>query len=397
MPISPVGQPYNGHPAFDSPYCIEDHTVINPKYGTSADLTDLVTTAHGLGMKVILDEPLNHTSWDNPLITQHPEYYLHSDGNPNNPNSIEVAFNYNDVAQLNYKWVVNGVLQTGLQNYMTAMLQAWIKTYDIDGFRFDMPDNPPNDARMIPASFWQGLRPALESVKPDILILGEEEDQALTTQPFELDYGWNLQSALQRAANSGNPSGLQNVWQGQLTGWPAGTTHMSILQDWDLAEDLQMYGGTANTMDAAVFNFTINGVPMLFNGEEVGNDNSGDDTHNAIDWNSSNAATFSTFYTALIALRNRNASLQQGSLTWLGTGGSQVVAYDRKDSTGEFVIEINFSGGQANGSLSALAGGAGTWTDVTPSGSSGGNKHAVPSKYSLAPHDFAIFQRGATP
>jgi glycosidase/fibronectin type 3 domain-containing protein len=391
MPVTPVGQPTGSHPAFGSPYAVHDYYAINPSYGMGSDLTTLVNTAHGLGMKVILDEVLNHTSWDNALITQHPEYYVHSDGNPYNVNSIEQAFSFPDVAQLNYS-----TTQYGLQTYIANMLEYWLTTYNVDGFRFDTADDPAGPNRMIPASFWQALRPELESVKPDILMLGEEEDTALTTAPFELDYGWNLQSALQQAANSGNAAaGLQSAWQNQLTGWPTGTMHMSLLQDWDLPEDINEYGGAANTLDAAVFNFTINGVPLLFNGEEVGNDNSGNNTHNVIDWNSSNAAAFTAFYTQLIGLRDANAALQQGTMTWVtNSASSQVATYDRSGGGSEFLVEINFSGSPVSGTVSPPAGNA--WTDVSVSGSPGGRSHIAPPNFSLQAHDFAIFQRSTT-
>ncbi len=81
---------------------------------------------------------------------------------------------------------------------------------------------------------------------------------------------------------------------------------MSLTQDWDLGKDLQICGGIPNTLDAAVFNYTLNGVPLLFNGEEVGNDVSGNNTHAMIDWSSPNAAKFTSFYTQLIALRTAN-------------------------------------------------------------------------------------------
>jgi len=391
MPVTPVGQPTGSHPAFNSPYAVKDYFAINANYGTSTDLTNLVTTAHGLGIKVILDQVLNHTSWDNALITQHPEYYVHSDGNAFNSNSIVQAFSFADVAQLNYS-----TTQYGLQTYITNMLKYWITTYNIDGFRFDTADNPPNGNRMIPASFWQGLRPQLEATKSDILLLGEEEDTALTTTPFELDYGWNLQSALQQAATSGNAAaGLQSTWQNQLTGWPAGTMHMSLLQDWDLPEDLNEYGGLANTMDAAVFNFTINGVPLLFNGEEVANDNSGNNTHNKINWSSANATAFNNFYTSLIGLRNSSTSLQQGAMTWVtNSSPSQVATYDRSGGNFEYLIEINFSGSTVTGTVSPPAGNG--WTDVTTVGSPGGTSHVSPPNFSLQPHDFAIFRRNTT-
>jgi len=69
-------------------------------------------------------------------------------------------------------------------------------------------------------------------------------------------------------------------------------------------------------MAAAVFNYTIDGVPLLFNGEEVANVMSSDNTHNLINWNSPNAAQFTLFYTQLIGLRSTNPALQQGALTW---------------------------------------------------------------------------------
>ena len=58
-----------------SPYCIRDFKALNPRYGTMADLQRLVNDAHAIGMKVILDWVANHTSWDHPWITQHPDRY----------------------------------------------------------------------------------------------------------------------------------------------------------------------------------------------------------------------------------------------------------------------------------------------------------------------------------
>ena len=391
MPVTPVGQPINGHPAFDSPYAVHDYYAVNSTYGTAADLTNLINTAHNLGMKVILDEVLNHTSWDNALTTEHPEYYRHSDGNPYNVASEEEAFNFADVVQLDYS---NQSL--GLWTYMDNMLNYWLTNFNVDGFRFDTADDPPGSNRNIPQAFWQQLRTSLEATKADILMLGEEEDSALALAPFELDYGFNLQSALQQATTSGNSAtGLQSTWQNQESqgnGWPAGMLHMSLTQDWDLGEDLQIYGGVPNALDAAVFNYTIDGIPLLFNGEEVGNDASGNNTHTAIDWGSSNASTFTNFYTQLIALRVANPALQQGSVTWeTNSASGQVATYLRTSGSAQFLVEINFSSSNVSGTVNVPAGNA--WTDVTPSGSPGGQSHAQPGTLTLLPYDFAIFRR----
>jgi hypothetical protein len=100
-PVSSCNQGAEG--SVGSPYEVKDYGSIDPSLGTSLDLIDLVQTAHGLGMHVILDEVLNHTSWDNALVGQHPEYYLHCDGDRMNPASIEIGANFfKDVAQLDY-------------------------------------------------------------------------------------------------------------------------------------------------------------------------------------------------------------------------------------------------------------------------------------------------------
>mgnify|MGYP000449586882 CR=1 FL=1 len=49
-------------PMADFGYDVADYTDIHPLFGTLADLDALLTRAHGLGLKVILDLVPNHTS-----------------------------------------------------------------------------------------------------------------------------------------------------------------------------------------------------------------------------------------------------------------------------------------------------------------------------------------------
>ena len=60
MPIQPIG---SDKTSVGSPYCIKDFKGVNPSYGTIDDLKSLVSKAHSMGMKVILDWIANHTSW----------------------------------------------------------------------------------------------------------------------------------------------------------------------------------------------------------------------------------------------------------------------------------------------------------------------------------------------
>jgi cyclomaltodextrinase len=391
LPVTPLGVATGAHPAFGSPYCVHDYKAINPAFGTSQDLITLVQTAHGLGMHVILDEVLNHTAWDNDLITSHPEYYVHSDGNPANSASIVQATGFADVAQLDYKTPTNG-----LAAYMEDMLTYWVQTYDVDGFRFDTADNPYGDTRLITLDFWKALRAKLLAAKPGLFLLGEAEDPDLIDSAFDLDYGWHMDgiydTGLQQVAAGADASNMQRTWTYQKTGYPTDTRHMALLQDWDTDEDLKIYGGVPNTMAAAVYDFTIDGLPMLFNGEDVGNDNSAVNTHTAINWKSPNAASFTAFYKSLLALRNASSALQQGSVMWLTNSQSaHVVSFSRSDGSGTFVIVINFSNAALTGTLTGTPN-ATSWQDVSPVGSPGGTTHPAPPAFSLGAYDFAVFK-----
>ncbi|HKQ53906.1 MAG TPA: alpha-amylase family glycosyl hydrolase, partial [Pyrinomonadaceae bacterium] len=74
MPIHPVGQEKKKG-TVGSPYAVRDYYAINADYGTKEDLKRLVSEAHRRGQKVIIDIVANHTSWDNVLMKEHPDFY----------------------------------------------------------------------------------------------------------------------------------------------------------------------------------------------------------------------------------------------------------------------------------------------------------------------------------
>jgi cyclomaltodextrinase len=393
MPITPIGRPTSAHPAtIGSPYCVQDYYAINPSYGSPLDLVTLVRTAHALGLYVLLDEELNHTSWDNALISQHPEYYVHSDKNPANVSSIEAPPNFPDVAQLDYG-------ASGVTAYMTRMLAYWLTTYGIDGFRFVTSNLPPADPT-IPVSFWQALGPTLLAINPGVVIWGDEENAALAGAPFQIDDGWLLRggqpgatggAGLEQVANGASATELELAWQQQTVGY-ANVRHAAFLETWDFDDDRKVYGGLAATMAAAAFDFTIDGIPVLWNGEEVGNDNAAADTTTSpIDWTGPDATALTAFYTSLLRLRNGHPALQTGAVAWVPTSApDQVASFTRSDSSGTLLVVISFSGSAVTGTLTLPAPAQG-WTDVSPAGSPGGVAHSPPPAFSLAPHDFAVF------
>ena len=389
MPVTPIGHTIPGHVAFDSPYCVHDYYGVNPSYGTPADLHALITKAHALGMRVLLDEVLNHTSWDNPLITQHPEFYVHSDNNPNNPASIKQAFNYSDVAQLNYA-------NPGLRAYMTTMLQSWITQYKVDGFRFDSANNPDGPGRLIPADFWQGLGNALRQTKPNVLLLEEGETPDLALKPFALDYAWRMydpagHGALKTVADGGDASQIQTAWESQVRDFPAGMTHMSVQDDWDTPRDVNAFGGPAGAMAVAVFNFTNTGVPLVYNGMEIGNAAGTTNPHAPINWQGGDPR-FPGFYRQLIALRLHNPAFTSGAMAWLpNSAPAQLLTYARAGGGSEFLMEINLTSTPVRGKITTALGSG--WTQVPLAGAQTGAQPALLPQVSLPPKSFALYRR----
>ncbi|KAI9736314.1 MAG: hypothetical protein M1834_001200 [Cirrosporium novae-zelandiae] len=361
MPIHPIGVPCGDHPACNSPYAVADHYSIDPSLGQNSDFSNLIQQAHGLGMKIMMDAVLNHTAWTNPLISQHPEYYVHTDGNPNNPQSISQAFTYSDVAQLDYK-SKNGkaVLQ-----YMTQMLTWWMENFNIDGFRFDMVDNPYGDDRMIPAWVWSSLGKSLRNLNPNVILLGELNNPSLSLKPFNLDYHWDFQPALSKVTTTHNATPLINIFEKQKH-HPPGMHHLSLTQNWDTDSDLSTYNGPDATLATALFNFTTEGIPLLFAGQEIGNDHSGHNTHTPINWNAPLSPRFHPFYTSLALLRRTHSALRTGPTKWhKPTGNPSLILFLRTGKTEQFFIAINFSPEQVRCAASGVEI-CEDWREVTP-------------------------------
>ena len=394
MPIHPIGVPHRNYPACGSPYAVADYYAIDAALGTLSEFASLVSQAHALGLKIIMDVVLNHTAWNHPFVIQHPEYYVHTDRIPHNPNSISQAFNFNDVAQLDFR------SSPAVPKYMLTMLVWWMRNYNVDGFRFDTADNPYGRDRMIPATAWVFIGNNLKAINPRVILLGECCNPELSLSPFNMDYAnYSLQPAVVSAIKTRDASKLPKVLNQLHSAHPEGMLHTSIMQNWDMDQDLKMYGGPDGTLCAAVFNFTIEGVPMLFAGEEVGNDRGGYNTHLHVNWGSFLAFRFSSFYKSLGMLRRNHEALRRGATEWLTSGaGAGLIAFTRKGQSEKFFIAINFSASDVEGSAFTRKAlfkkdkpSAGGWSEVTPPGAAHAIPHSKPPAIKLGPWDFTIF------
>src|ERR1043165_8190574 len=328
MPIHPIGEEKKKG-TIGSPYAVRDYYRINPDYGTAEDLKRLVREAHARGLKVIIDIVANHTSWDSVLM-KHPEFYKRdAQGN------ITYPHDWYDIAALNYE-------NQELRRYMTDMLKYWLREFDVDGFRCDV-------AGEVPTDFWESARVELEKIKPDIVMLAEAHKPELQVKAFDLDYSWPLHSALTNVLQGRAPATeLRKEWEKEVQGGPRGALHMRFSDNHDERRAIARFGEPA-ALAASAFMFTLDGVPMIYNGMEVG-----DTTESGapalfeklpIFWAiAERRKEFPKFYKQMMAMRKGSVALRRGTLEWLkNTDESRVVTFVRRAGNEQVLVAINFS------------------------------------------------------
>ncbi len=168
MPITPISEKIR-QGTLGSYYACSSYTDINPEFGTLSDFKDLVSKAHWLGFKVIIDWVANHTGWDHHWTLEHPDWYLHdADGNFTEKNG------WHDVIDLNYEVFAMRIA-------MIDAMKFWITECNIDGFRCDM-------AHLVPLDFWNSARKECDSVKP--LYWLAECEVVNYHDVFDTSYAW---------------------------------------------------------------------------------------------------------------------------------------------------------------------------------------------------------------
>lgn len=349
MPIHPIGQEKKKG-TIGSPYAVRDYYGINPDYGSKEDLKKLIAESHRRGMKVIIDIVANHTSWDSVLM-KHPEFYKRdAKGN------ITYPYDWFDIAALDYK-------SAELRRYMTDMLKYWVREFDLDGFRCDV-------AGEVPTDFWESARAELEKIKPDIVMLAEAHKPELLVKAFDFDYSWPTHSALTNVLQGrARATAIREAWEDELKKWPRGSLHLRFSDNHDERRAIARFGEPA-ALAASALTFTLDGVPLLYNGMEVG-----DTTESGapalfeklpIFWPiAERRPEFPRFYRQMMALRRSSSALRRGSLEWAPNADeARVVSYLRRTKDEEVLVVINLSSRPFFGSVEVAKGEA--FADATP-------------------------------
>jgi glycosidase len=270
---------------------------------------------------------------------------------------ITSPHDWTDVAKLNYQ-------NPKLREYMIGMLEYWLREFDLDGFRCDV-------AAEVPTDFWEQARVRLERIKPDLIMLAEADKPDLLVKAFDLDYAWKFHSMLTQVLLRGAPaSALRAAWEQEGREFPRGALHMRFSDNHDERRALARFG-EGGALAASVLMFTLDGVPLLYNGMEAG-----DTTESGapalferlpIFWQiAERRPQFPRFYRQIITLRREHLALRRGDTIWLrNSDEARVLTFLRRSADEEVLVAINFSNRPFVGRVEAPT--DATFKDITPS------------------------------
>lgn len=324
-----------------NPYRLKDYYHVDPEYGTDQDLKDFVATAHKLGMKALLDLVYYHCGPKAVFLDKHPEYVkLNGDGS--------IKFGLWHFPELNFE-------NPELREYLWQNMEYFIRDFDFDGFRCDV-------SGMVPLDFWEEGRRRIENIKPGGIFMlaetnGNREEQL---KAFDLSYGFqNGHKTVEMIEGKLSAKGLREVMTKERKRLD-GARIIRSFDNHDIASDhyesrAERIAPLALTNAALAMDFALDGIPFLYNGQEIADGrrhslwaNRDHGKNLVIEWENAVAERGKArmaYLKKLIDLRRSLPILTRGSFEWIDNDCDEhVFSFLRKLDGKTMLCAFNFSG-----------------------------------------------------
>jgi glycosidase len=148
---------------------------------------------------------------------------------------------------------------------------------------------------------------------------------------------------------------MKESWLHTDQQFPKGALHLRFTDNHEQPRAVARYG-VNGALAAQVLMLTLDGVPLFYNGMEVG-----DATESAdpalfekmpVFWQPAGRPPLRDIYRDLIKLRRSNNAFCNGDVNWLqNTAPGEVVSFMRQDAKNEFLVLINLSSRRVTGSV----------------------------------------------
>jgi glycosidase len=323
-----------------NPYRMKDFYHVDPEYGTDDDLKAFVQAAHRLKLRVMLDMVYLHCGPKAVFLEKHPDFVMRDkDGK-----MVLKAWNF---PGLNFA-------SPELREYLWRNMEWWVRDFDVDGFRCDVADG-------VPLDFWVTARERLEKLRPDVGMLAEGTKKENQIKAFDLCYGWG-----KAFKDFNDAAAIRKLWETMRKERPiGGAKFIRFIDNHDISNDdyedrLERKWGAPRVNAALVALFTLDGVPFLYNGQEVA-----DTARHSIfgrwpiHWANGETAAGKArfaFCQKLCALRRSEPALNQGDLVWLDNDApAAVLSYLRTCGNEKILTVLNLTSKPVNAKLAGLA------------------------------------------
>ncbi len=326
-------------------YWADDFNKLDPRFGTEAELKQLVDESHRRGIRVLLDVVYNHAGYNSRyMLDPKTKGWLRSNENGTCGNDDITSC----VAGLpDFRTEMPEV-----RDYLIDAHLALAKRVGLDGFRLDT-------VKHVTHEFWQEHRRRLNAeLGENFFLLGEVwGGDAQSLDPWfehdEMDAGFDFSfqgSALGWLQGRGRTVAFDRYLK-QREKVRSGYLLSHFLSSHDVRGALDQLEGNKELFRlAALLQLTSAGLPTIYYGEEVGRPG-GDwpDNRSDMPWGSRDILpgagkprdeALRADYTKLIAIRKAHPALSRGVHTALSTTGDLLV-YSQKHEDDEVLIAVN--------------------------------------------------------
>jgi cyclomaltodextrinase / maltogenic alpha-amylase / neopullulanase len=328
----------------DFGYAVVDQFSIREGFGGTSALRSLIEAAHRQGLRVLVDFVPNHFSQFHTYFAdaeqngQRSPYFDWFDRDANG--DVTQYFDWQHLKNLNFD-------NPAVRNHIIAAAARFVREFDVDGFRVDASWAVAQRA----PEFWPELRAELKRIDPDIVLIAEasaREDYHVQNG-FDAAYDWtqNLGEWAWRDVFRSNGTADLDRLRVALTndgrGFPPDSLVLRFINNNDTGERFVTRFGEHTARLAAALVFTLPGIPLIYNGDEIGAAFEPYDEGPPIRWQDT---ALTDHYRKLAFLRRSNRALSTRELIVLKTTDpDSVLAYQRPGtSTSESVLVLlNFS------------------------------------------------------
>jgi len=285
--------------------------------------------------------------------------------------------NWSDVAQLDFS-------NPDMRLELIKTMKNWVLTANIDGFRCDYSDGPPYD-------FWKQTIDTLRNISTHrLLLLSEGSRSDHFKAGFDYNFGFGFFGNLKRIfRNNQSVKSIDNLNTSDFSGALDGQQMVRYTSNHDVngsdGTPLDLFGGEKGSMAAFVVVAYMKGIPMIYNGQEVGTPYrlTFPFTSTKIDWsiNPGMAAE----YKRIVDFRNQSQAIRRGLLT--SYSSDDVCAFIKQEGSEQVFVIVNLRNQMVDFSFVPELVNT-SWADVFNGGSV-----KLSEKMTLQPYTYLILKK----